>query len=309
VARESTIRRVEFAVRGGARVVLSVAARVGAAFVLAACGGQAPLELPLSSAGAALEAPLRAELEDALERHFGPPSAPRFAPTAALTSRGLEPNAPAPLGLGEELARDLVLDNRTRFFATLQRVERGETPDTAGLPQSLRTALAGGGDQAATIERWQPDFLESARLFATECASCHGTTGAGDGPAAAQLTPPPRNFQLGEFRFHPAGPPHAPTQGDLVGVMRRGVPGAGMPMFTRLGAARMSGLADWVRYLALRGAFERAFVAHVAQHGAAPDAARMAALYDELWERWAILFAPKVAAAPTVTTPSTEPAR
>lgn len=297
MARESTIRRAQF----GAALRARLCALSFASVVSTACGGPAPIELPLSSAAAALHEQQREALAGALDQFFGPPDDPRFAPTVALTARGLDPNAPAPLGLGEELERDLVLDNRTRFFATLQRVESGEPAATSGLPESLRTALAAGGDERRTIERWQPDLVESARLYAVECASCHGPTGAGDGRAAAQLTPPPRNFQLGEFRFHPAGPTHAPTQGDLAAVMRRGVPGAGMPMFARLGAARQSGLADWVRFLALRGAFERAFVAHVAQHGDAPDATRLAALYDELWERWAILFAHNRASTPAST--------
>src|SRR5206468_2612658 len=30
--------------------------------------------------------------------------------------------------------------------------------------------------------------------FAARCASCHGARGAGDGPAASSLKPPPRNF-------------------------------------------------------------------------------------------------------------------
>jgi len=305
VARESTVRRAQFgaALCGSVRAALRahVCALSLASVALTACGGPAPIELPFSTAAATLHEPERAALQAALENYFGPPDDPRFAPTAALAARGLDPNAPAPLGLGEELERDLVLDNRTRFFATLQRVESGEPAAASGLPESLRKALAAGGDATRSIERWQPDLVESARLYAVECASCHGPTGAGDGRAAAQLTPPPRNFQLGEFRFHPAGPSRAPTQGDLAAVLRRGVPGAGMPMFTRLGAARHSGLADWVRFLALRGAFERVFVAHVVEHGDAPDAARMAALYDELWERWAILFAHKAASTPADT--------
>src|SRR5262249_28409851 len=31
-------------------------------------------------------------------------------------------------------------------------------------------------------------------LFETKCFACHGTTGGGDGPAAAQLNPPPIAF-------------------------------------------------------------------------------------------------------------------
>jgi cytochrome c553 len=43
----------------------------------------------------------------------------------------------------------------------------------------------GGGNTAAA---------EAQQLFATVCATCHGPSGAGDGPAAASLTPPPQNY-------------------------------------------------------------------------------------------------------------------
>jgi mono/diheme cytochrome c family protein len=35
---------------------------------------------------------------------------------------------------------------------------------------------------------------ESRDIFAQRCSTCHGTTGKGDGPAAANLTPKPRNY-------------------------------------------------------------------------------------------------------------------
>jgi mono/diheme cytochrome c family protein len=40
---------------------------------------------------------------------------------------------------------------------------------------------------AATVER-------GARVYAANCASCHGETGLGDGPAGRQLSPPPANL-------------------------------------------------------------------------------------------------------------------
>ena len=33
------------------------------------------------------------------------------------------------------------------------------------------------------------------RVFVERCAPCHGDAGGGDGPAAAAITPPPRNFR------------------------------------------------------------------------------------------------------------------
>lgn len=36
---------------------------------------------------------------------------------------------------------------------------------------------------------------EAAQVFETRCITCHGPLGAGDGPASAGLTPPPRNLR------------------------------------------------------------------------------------------------------------------
>ncbi|MCP3986624.1 MAG: cytochrome c, partial [bacterium] len=33
------------------------------------------------------------------------------------------------------------------------------------------------------------------------CSTCHGPSGKGDGPAGAALTPPPRDFSVGEFKY------------------------------------------------------------------------------------------------------------
>ncbi len=36
---------------------------------------------------------------------------------------------------------------------------------------------------------------KAAQIWTTRCASCHGATGAGDGPSAVGLTPAPRSFK------------------------------------------------------------------------------------------------------------------
>ncbi len=38
-------------------------------------------------------------------------------------------------------------------------------------------------------------------VYMTNCASCHGPQGAGDGAAAAALNPKPRNFQTEELAY------------------------------------------------------------------------------------------------------------
>ncbi len=43
---------------------------------------------------------------------------------------------------------------------------------------------------------------EAGRVtYETLCFTCHGMTGKGDGPAGIALTPPPRDFSLGDFAF------------------------------------------------------------------------------------------------------------
>ncbi len=41
---------------------------------------------------------------------------------------------------------------------------------------------------------------EASTLLATRCAACHGTSGKGDGPAAAGLNPKPRSFSDPEWQ-------------------------------------------------------------------------------------------------------------
>lgn len=57
-------------------------------------------------------------------------------------------------------------------------------------------------------------------LFATNCASCHGDTGAGDGPLADSLPAPPANFTI-HVPFHP--------DGVLYAWITDGIRGTGMP--------------------------------------------------------------------------------
>jgi mono/diheme cytochrome c family protein len=55
---------------------------------------------------------------------------------------------------------------------------------TASVPSAPPAAPA-GADAAKE---------EAKQIFASRCATCHGVTGAGNGPASAGLDPKPRNF-------------------------------------------------------------------------------------------------------------------
>ncbi|MCB9647162.1 MAG: c-type cytochrome [Deltaproteobacteria bacterium] len=43
-------------------------------------------------------------------------------------------------------------------------------------------------------------MAEAKTIFETRCSTCHGLTGAGDGPAAAALNPKPRSYSDPEWQ-------------------------------------------------------------------------------------------------------------
>lgn len=58
-------------------------------------------------------------------------------------------------------------------------------------------ALATATTVGAADRRPPNRATDGKRLFHTECAPCHGSTGRGDGPDAALFSPPPRNLHEG----------------------------------------------------------------------------------------------------------------
>ena len=70
------------------------------------------------------------------------------------------------------------------------------------------------------VERTPESVERGAALFAANCASCHGDTGAGDGPLADTLPAPPANFTV-HVPFHP--------DGVLFAWITDGIRGTGMP--------------------------------------------------------------------------------
>lgn len=73
-----------------------------------------------------------------------------------------------------------------------------------------------------------PEAPEGARLFAENCAQCHGVSGTGDGPWADGMTPAPADLtqlsQDGTF-------PRARVLSIIDGYDRTGLPGHTMPKF------------------------------------------------------------------------------
>ena len=97
-------------------------------------------------------------------------------------------------------------------------------------------------------------------LYREHCAHCHGVTGDGLGPTAAFLNPYPRDYRPGVFKFKSTERADKPTNADLVRILHNGIPGTSMPSFALLSEPQVEALAEYVRYLAIRGETEIALM-------------------------------------------------
>jgi mono/diheme cytochrome c family protein len=81
---------------------------------------------------------------------------------------------------------------------------------------------------------------DGAAAYNRSCASCHGKTGMGDGPAGKQLNPPPSNLVDAEWK-------HGTTDAEIFTVIRSGVPKTAMKGF----ASKMTEHEIWdvINYL------------------------------------------------------------
>lgn len=96
--------------------------------------------------------------------------------------------------------------------------------------------------------------LDGARLYAQNCANCHGTRGDGNGTTLLN----PRARYFGKEKFKLASTENGiPTDDDLFRVIRRGIPGSAMPAFPLLTDDQVRAIAGHVRFLARNGIYER----------------------------------------------------
>jgi mono/diheme cytochrome c family protein len=101
-------------------------------------------------------------------------------------------------------------------------------------------------------------------LYRYHCVQCHGLTGDGVGSSARTLDPYPRDYRRGIFKYKRTPSTLPPLDEDLHAVLDRGVPGTAMPSFRRLPESEKTALVQYVRYLSVRGLFERAVITEVA---------------------------------------------
>jgi high-affinity iron transporter len=136
--------------------------------------------------------------------------------------------------------------------------------EIAPVAQSLGRRLA--QDLGSEIEPVAPQgdgsaLARGAAVFRTACASCHGESGRGDGPAARGMVPPPANLTDPVVMG-------AKSRVDLYRQLLLGVAGTAMPAFERT-------LADSERWAV-------AAYVQTLQYGGSPEAAVFAAVRRQL---------------------------
>ena len=113
-----------------------------------------------------------------------------------------------------------------------------------------------------------PELSQAGALYQTHCASCHGITGAADGPQAAELDPPPIAFDdLSRARQR--------SLFALQQVIEQGLEGTSMASYAHLPEAERWALAFYIgqfafdQNMAARG--EQLWQEQAALHAALPD--------------------------------------
>ncbi|MBS0206668.1 MAG: cytochrome c [Planctomycetes bacterium] len=100
--------------------------------------------------------------------------------------------------------------------------------------------------------------LKTGRMvYMKNCMHCHGVAGDGAGPTAKYLNPLPRDYRSGVFKFTSTLTPEKPTRDDLTRVVKYGIPGTYMPSFLWLGGKETESVVEYVRWLSMRGEFEK----------------------------------------------------
>ena len=76
--------------------------------------------------------------------------------------------------------------------------------------------------------------IDTAQIYKSKCAGCHGIEGDGQGPGASIVFPPPRNFQTWMFKYKSTPVDYPPADDDLISIIKTGLPGTSMPGFEEI---------------------------------------------------------------------------
>lgn len=174
-------------------------------------------------------------------------------------------------GLEKRDATPQLIDRATQLQAAIGK--RSEPARIETLVRELSQQL--GTSYAVSVSpRLPPSISRGAELYGENCASCHGTRGAGDGPQAARLTPPPINF-------HDMTRQKERSTWGLYSAITQGVEGTAMPAFGNMSKEERWALAFYVAaipFSEIQSASGRELWENTPVQGWIPDLATLVAL-------------------------------
>jgi mono/diheme cytochrome c family protein len=169
---------------------------------------------------------------------------------------GKTPTASYRLNMVEATKQRLTTEQEQQV-ATVLLAMFGTPDDPVALPEfgldEAKLRLASGPVRSDIVGR-------KNGLYREHCAHCHGVTGDGMGPTAAFLNPYPRDYRPGVFKFKSTERADKPTHADLLRILRNGIAGTSMPSFALLSEPQIDALAEYVKYLSIRGETELALM-------------------------------------------------
>ncbi|TDJ70871.1 MAG: hypothetical protein E2O39_09390 [Planctomycetota bacterium] len=130
-----------------------------------------------------------------------------------------------------------------------------------------------------------PTLRESSDMYRQHCLHCHGNEGGGNGPTADFVSPRPRDYRLGKFKWT-AVDRNQPRREDLLNILEQGAKGSAMPSFMRFSRGQLEGLVDYVRLLAIRGEVETLLVGDAIDGEGDLPASSVLVNYEFVWEKW-----------------------
>jgi mono/diheme cytochrome c family protein len=157
-----------------------------------------------------------------------------------------------------------------------QAVEK-ELVKYCGTPSQPKL-LGGDAEDARLVAR-------GAEVYRRNCEQCHGVTGDGAGGASEYLTPRPRDFRRGIFKFTSTPYGFKPRREDLLRTVEQGVVGTAMPSFRLLPKPDREAVVDYVLALTRRGELEQLLVAQADSEGELTDEGTAESV-DSVLARW-----------------------
>lgn len=164
-----------------------------------------------------------------------------------------------------------------KLSPTFQEQIRKTLAEQCGTP--LNPRLLGN----STIER--AHLRHGAVVYERNCNRCHGVNGDGNGPAAPSMSPRPRNYLPGIFKFTSTTYGAKPLREDLLRTIRRGITGTSMPSFKLLPSRDQEAVVDYVLALTHRGELE-ALLADAAEFDGQIDLNEVPKMAETALARW-----------------------